>query len=81
MNAIVISQPGPADVLQLQERPTPVVHDHEVLVRVEAAGVNRPDIAQRKGQYPPPKWAPQDIPGLEVAGTIIETKGSRFQRR
>lgn len=79
MNAIVISQPGPADVLQLQERPTPLLQDHEVLVRVEAAGVNRPDIAQRKGQYPPPKWAPQDIPGLEVAGTIIETKGSRFR--
>lgn len=79
MKAIVITQPGTADVLQLQERPTPTLKNHEVLIRVEAAGVNRPDLAQRKGHYPPPTWAPQDIPGLEVAGTIVESNGSRFK--
>jgi NADPH2:quinone reductase len=46
-------------------------HDFEVLIKVEAAGVNRPDVSQRQGKYPPPAGAPQDIPGLEVAGTIV----------
>lgn len=72
MKAIVITAPGPPDVLQLQEREKPQPKPNEVLIRVKAGGVNRPDISQRKGNYPPPANVPQDIPGLEVAGTIEE---------
>lgn len=72
MKAIVITQPGAPEVLQIQERPTPQCTTGEVLVKVATAGVNRPDVSQRKGNYPPPAWAPQDIPGLEIAGTIVE---------
>lgn len=79
MKAIIISKPGPPDVLEMQERPVPVPGDNEVLIRIKAAGVNRPDIAQRKGNYPPPPGAPIDIPGLEVAG-IIEACGSDVSR-
>ena len=74
MKAIIITKPGGPDVLQLQERPAPQPGDNEVLINVKAAGVNRPDVAQRKGNYPPPPGAPADIPGLEVAG-IIEACG------
>ncbi|MBS1519445.1 MAG: NAD(P)H-quinone oxidoreductase [Bacteroidetes bacterium] len=70
MKAIVITHPGGPDVLQIEERPQPKVSHTEVLVKVAAAGVNRPDVYQRKGSYPPPTGAPQDIPGLEIAGTI-----------
>ncbi len=70
MKAIVITKPGDADVLQIAERPKPEPADNEVLIRVKAAGVNRPDIAQRKGKYTAPAGAPQDIPGLEVSGTV-----------
>lgn len=72
MKAIVISRPGGPEVLRLEERPKPVIAPNEVLIKVAAAGVNRPDVFQRKGNYPPPKGASQDIPGLEVAGTIVE---------
>ena len=74
MKAIIITKPGGPDTLQLQERPAPQPGDNEVLINGKAAGVNRPDIAQRKGNYPPPPGAPADIPGLEVAG-IIEACG------
>jgi NADPH:quinone reductase len=70
MKAIVISQPGGPEVLQIAERPKPVCGADEVLVKVYAAGVNRPDVYQRKGNYPPPKGASPDIPGLEIAGTV-----------
>jgi NADPH2:quinone reductase len=73
MKAIVITRPGGPEVLQLQERPVPTCSPGEVLVKVSAAGVNRPDVSQRKGHYPPPAWTSQDIPGLEIAGTIVET--------
>lgn len=76
MKAVVITQPGDSGVLQIEERPMPSCGDDDVLVRVAAAGVNRPDIAQRKGRYPAPKGAPADIPGLEIAGEIVEV-GSR----
>ena len=79
MKAIVITQPGPPEVLQVQERPMPACSAGEVLVKVTAAGVNRPDVSQRKGHYPPPAGASPDIPGLEIAGTIIET-GSNVTR-
>jgi putative PIG3 family NAD(P)H quinone oxidoreductase len=69
MRAIEISQFGPPEVLRLTERPDPVPAAGEVLIEVEAAGVNRPDIIQRYGKYPPPPGA-SDIPGLEVAGQI-----------
>lgn len=71
MIAIEISAPGAPEVLRPVERPEPGPAAGEVLVRVEAAGVNRPDILQRLGQYPPPPGA-SDIPGLEIAGTIVE---------
>lgn len=72
MIAIEISQPGGGpEVLKAVNRPTPVPAPGEVLIRVLAAGVNRPDILQRLGRYPPPPGA-SDIPGLEVAGTVVE---------
>jgi NADPH2:quinone reductase len=79
MKAIIITQPGSPEVLQIVDRPKPAIADNEVLVKVMAAGVNRPDVAQRKGNYPPPAGAPKDIPGLEIAGFITET-GSNVQR-
>jgi putative PIG3 family NAD(P)H quinone oxidoreductase len=71
MTAIEISAPGPADVLRATERAVPRPAERDVLVRVEAAGVNRPDILQRLGRYPPPRGA-SDIPGLEIAGTVVD---------
>ena len=73
MKAIVITQPGGPEVLQIAERPTPTYSANEVLVKVAAAGVNRPDVSQRKGHYPPPPGASPDIPGLEIAGTVVKT--------
>jgi NADPH2:quinone reductase len=70
MTAIVIRAPGGPDVLVPQERPVPAPGEHEVLVKVAAAGVNRPDVMQRKGLYPPPPGA-TDIPGLEIAGEVV----------
>ena len=69
MRAVEISQPGPPEVLKPVDRPDPVPGTGEVLIRVAAAGVNRPDILQRRGAYPPPPGA-SDLPGLEVSGTI-----------
>src|SRR6185312_1754528 len=74
MKAIVITSYGGPDVLRPEERDKPTINENEVLIKVKAAGINRPDIAQRKGNYPSPADAPQDIPGLEVAG-IIEQVG------
>ncbi len=70
MNAIEISSYGAPDVLRTVQRPDPVAGAGEVLIRVSAAGVNRPDVLQRKGLYPVPPGA-SDLPGLEVAGTIV----------
>ncbi len=70
MRAVVIAAPGGPEALVVAERPMPVPGDGEVLVRVHAAGVNRPDIIQREGRYPPPPGAPADIPGLEIAGEV-----------
>jgi putative PIG3 family NAD(P)H quinone oxidoreductase len=69
MICIEISSPGSPEVLEAAERPDPVPGPGEVLIRVAAAGVNRPDVMQRQGLYPPPPGA-SDIPGLEVAGTV-----------
>jgi len=73
MKAIIITQPGAPEVLQLAERPTPDYSADEVLIKVASAGINRPDVSQRKGNYPPPAHAPQDIPGLEIAGIVVKT--------
>jgi NADPH2:quinone reductase len=69
MRAIEITQPGAPEVLRPTTRPTPEPGPGEVLIKVSAAGVNRPDVMQRQGMYPPPPGAP-DIPGLEVAGYV-----------
>jgi NADPH2:quinone reductase len=72
--AIEIREPGEPEVLVPVERPTPTPAAGEVLIKVAAAGVNRPDVFQRRGRYPPPPGA-SDIPGLEVSGTI-EARGA-----
>lgn len=79
MKAIVISAFGSPEVLRLEDRPLPEPATGEVLIRVNAAGVNRPDIIQRKGRYAAPAGTVQDIPGLEVAG-VVEACGSGVQR-
>jgi putative PIG3 family NAD(P)H quinone oxidoreductase len=70
MTVIAITAPGGPDVLVPEDRPLPQPGADEMLVRVAAAGVNRPDVMQRKGLYPPPKGA-TDIPGLEIAGEVV----------
>ena len=70
MKAIEIEGPGGPEVLRLVTRPDPEPGPREVLIKVAAAGINRPDILQRMGLYPPPPGA-SDIPGLEVSGTIL----------
>ncbi|HSK95818.1 MAG TPA: NAD(P)H-quinone oxidoreductase, partial [Euzebyales bacterium] len=74
VRAVVVSEPGDADRLQIVDRPTPVPEPDEVLVAVRATSVNRPDVAQRQGRYPPPPGA-GDILGLEVAGDVVEVGG------
>ena len=69
MRAVEISKPGPPEVLTAVERPDPMPAAGELRIRVAAAGVNRPDVLQRRGAYPPPPGA-SDLPGLEVAGEI-----------
>ena len=70
MRAAIITRPGGPDVLEVQERPTPVPSDNEVLIRVHASALNRADLLQREGHYPAPPGAPADIPGLEFAGEV-----------
>ena len=70
MTVIAIREPGPPDVLVPQKRPLPHAYEGEILIEVAAAGVNRPDVFQRRGLYPPPKGA-SDLPGLEVAGRVV----------
>ena len=72
MKAVVISSPGGPEVLELREVATPQPAADQVLVRVRAAGVNRADLLQRAGHYPPPPGSPLDIPGLEFAGEVAE---------
>ena len=80
MKAVEISAPGGPEVLKLVEREKPVLKAGEVLIRVTAAGINRPDVFQRKGAYPAPPGA-SDLPGLEVAGEIVEgdVEGTSFK--
>jgi NADPH:quinone reductase len=78
MTAISISEPGGPDVLKPQQIAVPEPKDAEILIKVAAAGVNRPDMLQRQGGYPPPPGAPS-TPGLEVAGNVV-AKGSLVKR-
>ena len=70
MRAIEITQPGGPEVLQICERAMPVPGPGQVLIKVHAAGINRPDVLQRTGNYPVPKGA-SDLPGLEIAGEVV----------
>src|SRR5215813_11097125 len=70
MTVIAIRSPGGPEMLVPEPRPVTPPGEGEVLVKVAAAGVNRPDVMQRMGLYPPPKGA-TDIPGLEIAGTVV----------
>ncbi|MEE2933845.1 MAG: NAD(P)H-quinone oxidoreductase [Pseudomonadota bacterium] len=72
MAAIEISEPGKPDVLKPSTRKVPVPKKHEILIKIAAAGVNGPDLVQRRGHYPPPKGA-TDLLGLEVAGEVVAT--------
>jgi NADPH:quinone reductase len=74
MRAIEISRYGAPEVLQPTSRPDPVAGPGEVLIRVAASGVNRPDVLQRKGLYPMPPGV-SDLPGLEIAGTVVSSSG------
>jgi NADPH2:quinone reductase len=78
MTAVAIRAPGGPEMLVPEERPVPAPGAGEILVKVAAAGVNRPDVMQRMGHYPPPKGAPE-IPGLEIAGTVAAC-GPNVQR-
>jgi putative PIG3 family NAD(P)H quinone oxidoreductase len=80
MIAIDPTGPGGPEVLQPVERPVPVPGPGELLIKVEAAGVNRPDVMQRLGLYPPPPGAPS-VPGLEVAGTVVAGDAPREGER
>ena len=70
MTVVAISRPGGPEVLVPQTRPVPKPGPNELLIKVEAAGVNRPDVAQRAGSYPPPPGA-SDLPGLEISGEVV----------
>ena len=70
MTVVAISKPGGPEVLVPETRPVPKPGPDDILIKVEAAGVNRPDVAQRSGSYPPPPGA-SDLPGLEVAGEVV----------
>ena len=78
MQAVEITRFGAPDVLRLGQRPDPVAGPGEVLVRVRASGVNRPDVLQRTGNYPVPPGA-SDIPGLEIAGEIVSGDATAMQ--
>ena len=71
MSAVAITTPGGPEVLELSSQPTPKPGQGQVLVKVAAAGVNRPDVAQRMGLYPPPPGH-SPLPGLEIAGEVVE---------
>ena len=72
MRAVEITKPGGPEVLKLADRPIPTPRENEILIKVQAAGVNRPDVLQRTGNYPVPPDA-SDLPGLEVAGEVSKT--------
>jgi len=78
MKVVEIGEPGPPDVLRIGTREIPKPRDNEILIKLSAAGVNRPDVIQRSGRYDPPPGA-SDLPGLEAAGKIVSV-GSGVRR-
>lgn len=72
MKAVVITEAGAPEDLKIKERSKPKIGKNEILIKVRAIGINRPDIAQREGKYPAPEGVPKDIPGLEVSGWVAE---------
>jgi NADPH2:quinone reductase len=81
MRAVEITKPGGPEVLTLTDRPVPTPKPNEILIKVAAAGVNRPDVLQRTGNYPVPPDA-SDLPGLEIAGEVVDTgKGVALWKR
>ncbi len=78
MRAVEITQPGAPEVLKPADRPRPAPRENEILIKVAAAGVNRPDVLQRTGNYPVPPGA-SDIPGLEVAGEVVGGSTNLFK--
>lgn len=72
MRAAVITRPGGPEVLEIRDVPRPLPREHEVLVRVRASALNRADLLQREGKYPAPPGAPAAIPGLEIAGEVVD---------
>jgi len=78
MRAVVITAPGDPDVLQIKERPDPTPEPGEVVIKVFASGINRPDVMQRKGKYPPPPGV-SDLPGLEIAGIVVDVGEDCFR--
>src|ERR1700741_523799 len=78
MRAVEITKPGGPEVLQPAERPVPVPRENEILIKVAGAGVNRPDVLQRTGNYPVPPGA-SDLPGLEVAGEVVGGSTRHFK--
>ncbi|WP_339678901.1 NAD(P)H-quinone oxidoreductase [Cyclobacterium marinum] len=70
MKAVVITKPGLPEVLKIKEESKPQIGRDEILIKVRAIGINRPDVAQREGKYPAPEGVPKDIPGLEVSGWV-----------
>jgi NADPH2:quinone reductase len=79
MRAVEITQPGGPEALKPAERPRPAPREGEILVKVAAAGVNRPDVLQRMGHYPVPPGA-SDIPGLEIAGEVVDGSTKLFKK-
>jgi putative PIG3 family NAD(P)H quinone oxidoreductase len=76
VRAVVFTGAGGREVMRLEERPDPVPAEQELLVAARFAGINGADLAQRTGSYPAPPGAPQDVPGLEVAGTVVAAGGA-----
>ena len=70
MRAVIITAPGGPEVLRIEERPVPIAGRGEVVVRIHGSAMNRADVLQRQGRYPPPPGAPADIPGMEIAGEV-----------
>lgn len=79
IRAAIITAPGGPEVLRLEHRPTPAPAANEVLVRIHGSAMNRADVLQRQGRYPPPPGAPADIPGMEFAGEVV-ARGSAASR-
>ena len=79
MRAVVIPAPGGPDVLRIEQRPVPVAGPREILIRVHGSAMNRADVLQRQGRYPPPPGAPADVPGMELAG-VVAARGAGSNR-